>query len=72
MGKAAAAAAIQACSVRRTSSIIASSIDLTGATVELVDQQEREYFLKRALPAPRGQASTTSSSTARRRWACSP
>ena len=30
-------------------SIIPSSIDLTGATVELVEHERREYFLKRAL-----------------------
>ena len=30
-------------------SIIPSSIDLTGATVELVDQEGREFFLKKAL-----------------------
>ncbi len=29
--------------------IIPASIDLTGATVELVDQPEREFFLKKAL-----------------------
>lgn len=29
--------------------VIPASIDLTGATIELVDQAEREYFLKRAL-----------------------
>jgi chromosome partitioning protein len=48
MGKASAEAAIQTCSVPNLF-IIASSIDLTGASVELVDQQEREYFLKRSL-----------------------
>jgi chromosome partitioning protein len=39
---------IQECSVPNLS-IIPSSIDLTGATVELVDQDKREYFLKRSL-----------------------
>jgi chromosome partitioning protein len=29
--------------------VVPSSIDLTGANVELVDQEDREYFLKRAL-----------------------
>jgi chromosome partitioning protein len=48
MGKASAEAAIQASSVPNLS-IIASTIDLTGAAVELVDQEEREYFLKRSL-----------------------
>ena len=39
--------------VRRTSQagldVLPASIDLTGATVELVGQEGREYFLKRAL-----------------------
>ncbi|HEY9595291.1 MAG TPA: ParA family protein [Spirochaetia bacterium] len=48
MGKVAAASAVQQCSVPGLS-IIPSTIDLTGATVELVDEKEREYFLKRAL-----------------------
>ena len=48
MGKASAEAAIQPCSVPNLF-IIASSIDLTGASVELVDEKEREYFLKRSL-----------------------
>ncbi len=48
MGKAAADQTIQSCGVPNLS-IIPSSIDLTGATVELVDQKEREYFLKRSL-----------------------
>lgn len=48
MGKVNPDAAIQKCSVPNLS-IIASSIDLTGATVELVDEKDREYFLKRAL-----------------------
>ena len=48
MGKVSAHAAVQACSVPNLS-IIPSSIDLTGATVELVDQPEREYFLKKSL-----------------------
>lgn len=29
--------------------VIASNINLTGATVELIDQKEREFFLKKAL-----------------------
>jgi chromosome partitioning protein len=48
MGKASAEQATQACAVPNLS-IIPSSIDLTGATVELVDEKEREYFLKRSL-----------------------
>ena len=40
--------AIQSSSVSGLS-IIPSSIHLTGATVELVDQDQREYFLKKAL-----------------------
>jgi chromosome partitioning protein len=48
MGRMSADEAIQACSVANLS-IIPSTIDLTGATVELVDQDEREYFLKRSL-----------------------
>jgi len=48
MGKVPAERAIQPCSVPNLS-IIASSIDLTGATVELVNQEKREYFLKRSL-----------------------
>jgi chromosome partitioning protein len=48
MGRASAEDSIQACSVANLS-IIPSTIDLTGATVELVDQDEREYFLKRSL-----------------------
>ena len=43
------AAAIQDCPVVPNLSIIASSINLTGATVELVDQDDREFFLKRVL-----------------------
>jgi chromosome partitioning protein len=48
MEKVPAERAIQQCSVPNLS-IIASSIDLTGATVELVNQEKREYFLKRSL-----------------------
>jgi chromosome partitioning protein len=48
MGKATADQATQGCAVPNLS-IIPSSIDLTGATVELVDEKEREYFLKRSL-----------------------
>jgi chromosome partitioning protein len=48
MGKVPAEQAIQKCSVPNLS-IIASNINLTGATVELVDQEKREYFLKRSL-----------------------
>jgi chromosome partitioning protein len=46
--KAEISAAIQACSVPGLS-VIPSNINLTGATVELVDQENREFFLKRAL-----------------------
>ncbi len=48
MGKVSSDAAVQTCTVPNLS-IIASSIDLTGASVELVDQEEREYFLKKSL-----------------------
>jgi len=48
MGRASAGEAIQPCSVANLF-IIASNIDLTGASVELVDQDGREYYLKRAL-----------------------
>jgi chromosome partitioning protein len=48
MGKAKPEETIQQCSVANLW-IIASNIDLTGATVELVDLAEREYFLKRSL-----------------------
>jgi chromosome partitioning protein len=53
MGKTAPEAAIQACAVPNLH-ILPSTIDLTGATVELVDQPEREYFLKRSLSALNG------------------
>jgi chromosome partitioning protein len=48
MGKADAASVIQECPVANLS-IIPSSIDLTGATVELVDQERRLFFLERSL-----------------------
>jgi chromosome partitioning protein len=48
MGKASSPEVVQSCSVTNLY-IIASSIDLTGASVELVDQDMREYFLKRSL-----------------------
>jgi chromosome partitioning protein len=48
MGKVSPASAVQPCSVPNLS-ILPSSTDLTGATVELVDQKDREYFLKKAL-----------------------
>ncbi len=48
-GAADAAAVVQNCPVVPNLSIIASSINLTGATVELVDQEDREFFLKRVL-----------------------
>jgi chromosome partitioning protein len=48
MGKVEPEKAIQQCSVANLW-IIASNIDLTGATVELVDLPKREYFLKRSL-----------------------
>ena len=47
-GKLDAAAAIQETGVAGLS-IIASNINLTGATIELVDQDGREYYLKRSL-----------------------
>ncbi len=40
--------AIQTCAVKGLS-IMPSSINLTGATVELVEEEKREYFLKNAL-----------------------
>src|SRR5208337_3192282 len=49
-GSADASSAIQSCSVPNLS-IIPSSINLTGATVELVNEKEREYFLKKSLQA---------------------
>ncbi len=48
-GTAEPSAVIQACPDIPRLSIIASSINLTGATVELVDQPDREFFLKRVL-----------------------
>jgi len=48
-GTAEPSAVIQACPDIPRLSIITSSINLTGATVELVDQPDREFFLKRAL-----------------------
>ena len=49
--------------------LVPSTRDLSGAEVELVTQEAREQRLKRAL-APCSTSSTTSSSTARRRWGC--
>ena len=50
---------------------IPSTIDLAGAEIELVSQFSRETRLKKALGRRSGRACTTSSSsTARRRWAC--
>jgi chromosome partitioning protein len=46
--KAEALSSIQTCSVKGLS-VMPSSINLTGATVELVDQERREFFLKNAL-----------------------
>jgi chromosome partitioning protein len=40
---------VQDCPAAPNLWIIASSINLTGATVELVDQADREFFLKRVL-----------------------
>jgi len=51
-GKIDAASAVQQSPVAGLS-IISSSINLTGATVELVDQEGREFYLKRSL-APLG------------------
>ena len=47
-GKVEPTAAIQQCSIPGLA-IMPSSIHLTGATVELVDQSEREFFLKKVL-----------------------
>src|SRR4030065_86197 len=49
-GKAEARAVVQDTTVAGLK-IIPSSIHLTGATVELVDAQEREFLLKKALAA---------------------
>jgi chromosome partitioning protein len=51
-GKIDAASAVQQSSVVGLS-IISSNINLTGATVELIDQEGREFYLKRSL-APLG------------------
>jgi len=48
MGKAPASETIQSCSVPNLF-VISSHIDLTGASGELVDQSEREYYLKKTL-----------------------
>jgi chromosome partitioning protein len=48
MGKATPDAAVQGTAVPNLF-VLPTSIDLTGATVELVDQDDREYFLKRAI-----------------------
>jgi chromosome partitioning protein len=48
-GAAEPSSVVQDCPVVPNLSIIASSINLTGATVELVDQPDREFFLKRVL-----------------------
>ncbi len=53
-GAASAAQAVQATSVQGLW-IIPSSIDLSGATVELIDLEDRESRLKRALEPLRGQ-----------------
>jgi chromosome partitioning protein len=46
-------AAVQGTSVENLQ-IISSSINLTGATVELVDREDREFYLKRALDGETG------------------
>jgi chromosome partitioning protein len=48
-GAAEPSSVVQDCATIPNLSIIASSISLTGATVELVDQADREFFLKRVL-----------------------
>jgi chromosome partitioning protein len=53
MGKTPVEAAIQPSAVPNLF-ILPSTIDLTGATVELVDQPDREFFLKRSLAALNG------------------
>jgi chromosome partitioning protein len=52
---------------------VPATIDLAGAEIELVSLVAREGRLKQALSpeALDELASTTSSSTARRRWGCS-
>lgn len=54
MGDAEAASAISATDIPGLD-ILPSTIDLSGATVELVDAKEREGFLKRALEPLRGE-----------------
>ncbi len=53
---------------------VPATIDLAGAEIELVSMVARENRLKQALSPKLWQisTSTTCSSTARRRWACSP
>ena len=46
--------------------------DLAGAVVELANADGNEYVLDYALTGHVDAATTSSSSTARRRWACSP
>jgi chromosome partitioning protein len=41
-------AAVQKCMVKNLH-ILPSNIHLTGATIELIDQEEREFFLKKSL-----------------------
>jgi chromosome partitioning protein len=53
-GSAETAAVIQPCPDAANLSIIPASVNLAGATVELVDQPEREFFLRRALETVRG------------------
>ncbi len=48
VGKVAPEQAIQQCGVANLS-IIPSTIDLTGATVELVNEEKREYALRKAI-----------------------
>lgn len=51
-GQADLAAVTQATSVKGMD-VVAASIDLSGAAVELVEQQDRDYYLKRALEPAR-------------------
>ena len=49
---------------------VPATIDLAGADIELASQVAREHRLRRALADYTRARSTTSSSTARRRWGC--
>ena len=50
--------------------LVPSSIDLAAAEIELVSVLGRETLLKKRLEAGAATTSTSSCSTARRRWGC--